>query len=261
MSLASLQIQQCLLSDVKEFVEHWHYSKSVKGLGGGIVYRVWRYLPITTQLLRQAGKVETVGAAIFGTPAMVQQVKKYSENGRFTVTELRRFVMIDDTPRCAEGYVLGEMLRRLRQQGVQRVLSYSDPSYGHNGVIYRGLGFQHLGMTPPTKIVWYKGEHYSHRSLNRCDGGKIGGIAKKLKRALASGTAKIQMEAGKYIYLKTLVLILMMLLGSLGHLPTSALAALARGATRVKHAIVRWSTTPARKVTRCERKPLPLGMG
>jgi hypothetical protein len=212
-NLADLQIEQCVLPDVKDFVEHWHYSKSVKGLGGGIVYRVWRYIPITTRLLRQAAvmKVETVGAAIFGTPPMAQQIRKYSENGKFNITELRRFVMVDDAPRCAETYVLGEMLRRLRHQGVQRVLSYSDPTHGHNGVIYRGLGFKMLGKTPPTKVFWLDGKHYSHRSLNRCDGGKLGAASRKLRAAIANGTATIQMEASKYIYLKILVLVLIAL--------------------------------------------------
>jgi hypothetical protein len=207
-NLADLKIESCSLPDVKDFVEHWHYSKSVKGLGGGTVYRVWRYVPITTRLLRRANvmKVETVGAAIFGKPAMAQQHKKYSDNYQFNVTELRRFVMVDDAPRCAETYVLGEMLRRLRQQGVQRVLSYSDPSHGHNGVIYRGLGFQMLGKTPPTKVFWLDGKHYSHRSLNRCDGGKLGEASRKLRAAIADGTATIQLEASKYIYLKLLML-------------------------------------------------------
>jgi hypothetical protein len=212
-NLADLHIEQCMHPDVKEFVEQWHYSKSVKGLGGGIAYRVWRYIPITTRLMQRASvmKTETVGAAIFGTPPMAQQIRKYSENGKFNVTELRRFVMVDDAPRCSESYVLGEMLRRLRRQGVDRVLSYSDPSHGHNGVIYRGLGFQLLGKTPPTKVFWLDGKHYSHRSLNRCDGGMLGAASRKLRAAIANGSATIQLEASKYIYLKILALILIAL--------------------------------------------------
>lgn len=226
MNLTDLRIIECGLQDVKTFVESHHYSKSVKGITSKLfVFQVGKYVPITTQFYLREGKWEMLGAAIFGEPPMQNQIAKYSENGKFNLTELRRFVLVDDTPRCAEGFVLGEMLRRLRDRGIQKILSYSDPSHGHNGIIYRGLGFDLIGMTPATQVIRMKdGTRFAHRSINRYDiNGKLGAASQRIREALKTGEAVIQLEAPKYIYLKTLIVLLLLL---------AALAALAREAER-----------------------------
>jgi hypothetical protein len=61
------------------------------------------------------------------------------------LVELRRFCMIDDTPKHSESRSISIMLRALRKHGVQRVLSYADPTHGHVGMIYKALGFACLG--------------------------------------------------------------------------------------------------------------------
>jgi hypothetical protein len=132
---------------------------------------------------------------------------KYSEGGSVRLTELRRFVLIDDTPRCSEGHVLGIMFRKLAKQGVQRVLSYADPSHNHVGTIYRGTGFQCLGQTPRTQVVRYQNQKISTRSLRRCAQDRSCDLrpdAKRLRAALESGEATLEYEAGKFIYLKEL---------------------------------------------------------
>ena len=88
-------------------------------------------------------KVRRVGAAVFGRPATKQTIDKYSENGKFRLVELRRFCLVDDTPRNSESKVLAIMLRLLKKHGVERVLSYADPNYGHVGTPYKATGFQH----------------------------------------------------------------------------------------------------------------------
>lgn len=127
--------------------------------------------------------------------------------------------MIDDTPRNSESKSIGIMLRILKKHGVQRVLSYADPNYGHVGTIYRASGFTLLGQTPSINVVWYRDSRFpitdmqyrkwSTRIVNRYvnyqnkDTGPIP-FAREIRDALKSGKAVKRKEAGKFIYLKDL---------------------------------------------------------
>lgn len=194
MKVRDLKVEQCCFDEVAPFVETHHYSKSTKGITSSFCFRVMH-------------DGQTIGAAIFGRPAMKDQITKYSEAGKFRLTELRRFVLIDEAPRNSESFVLGRMFRFLRKEGVQRILSYSDPSHGHIGVIYRATGFQYLGQTPSVRVIWWNGRHFSHRSINRCDNytRKLGKASLRLRSAMASGEATTKLEAGKFIYVKDLM--------------------------------------------------------
>jgi hypothetical protein len=161
-----------------------------------------------------------VGAAIFGRPGMRETIEKYSEFGKFKLVELRRFVMVDDTPRNSESKSIAIMLRILKRHGVQRVLRYADPNHGHVGTIYRALGFTLLGQTPSINVIWYRDSRYpitninqyrkwSTRSVNRYvnyrkkDAG-LRPFAREVRDALTSGKAVKRKEAGKFIYVKDL---------------------------------------------------------
>jgi hypothetical protein len=193
MNPKTLRAYLCRLSEIKSFVEAHHYSRSVKGITSSFCFRV------------MDGN-QMVGAAIFGRPAMKDQITKYSENGKFSLIELRRFVMLDDAPRNSESRVLGYLIRCLAKEGVERILSYSDPSQGHIGVIYKAVGFEFIGRTPDTKVIWWKGRHYSHRSINRCDNytRTLSRSSLRIRAALATGAAVAKSESGKFVYLKNL---------------------------------------------------------
>jgi hypothetical protein len=172
-----------------------------------------------------------VGAAIFGLPGMRETLEKYSEFGKYRLLELRRFCMIDDTPRNAESRSIAIMLRILKKQGIQRILSYADPNYGHSGTIYRALEFACLGQTPACSVIIYKDRNikrssldrryrfairakdqfrkWSTRAVNRYANyqDKEAGLlpfAQEIREALATGRAYRKKEAGKFIYLKNL---------------------------------------------------------
>jgi hypothetical protein len=194
MTLDDLEVKATSIEDVSEFVETHHYSKSVKGLTPEFCFSV-RY------------QTEIIGAAIFGPPGMNNALLKYSDGGMARLTELRRFVMIDTTPRNSESYVLGIMFRQLAKQQVQRILSYADPSHGHVGTIYRATGFQLVGRTPRTQVVLYRNQKISTRNLRRCRRDRSCDLrpdAKRLRAALESGEARLGYESGKFIYVKDL---------------------------------------------------------
>jgi hypothetical protein len=150
---------------------------------------------------------------------MRESIAKYSEQGKYNLVELRRFCMINDTPRNAESKVLAVMFRTLRKQGVQRILSYADPNFGHVGTIYRALGFALLGQSAAVSVVLYKDRvvkpsshrcrRWSTRAINRFKNyeNKDAGLtpfAQEVRDALKSGEAIKRREAGKFIYLKDL---------------------------------------------------------
>lgn len=195
MTLREMQVEPCDLSAVAEFVETHHYLKSVRGLVPDLCFRV-QY------------KNQTIGAAIFGRSAMNSTIAKYSENGKFRLTELRRFVMVDDTPKNSESFVLAQMFRELRKRGIERILSYANPSHGHVGTIYRATGFRLLGQSARSRVIVYRNHRFSTRSIERhmddysC---VLGAAAKRLRTALATGEAEMRYEAGKFIYIKDLV--------------------------------------------------------
>jgi hypothetical protein len=196
-------IEEVGLADVREFVETHHYSKSVAGLTPSYCFRIMF-------------QDRMFGVAIFGIPAMKQTIDCYGENGTVNMVELRRFVMIDEAPRNSESYCLSRMFRTLKKKGVERILSYSDPNYGHVGTIYKAVGFRCLGQTSPINVVWYRDRKvrprnydqyrkWSTRSINRYQNyqDKSTGLfpyAQELRTALLEGTAVRKREAGKFIY-------------------------------------------------------------
>jgi len=205
--LQNLKVKECPIADVREFIEVHHCLHATSGITPKYCFQVWldeRY----------------VGAAIFGLPGMRETIAKYSEQGRFNLVELRRFCMVDDTPRCAESKCLAVMLRILRKYGVQRVLSYADPNFGHVGTIYKALGFSLLGQSSPVSVVLYKDRVVKPSSLDRCkrwstqainrfknyenkDAG-LTPFAQEVRNALKSGEAVKRREAGKFTYIKDL---------------------------------------------------------
>lgn len=205
--LQNLKVEECPIAEVRQFIEAHHYSHATSGITPKYCFKVWL-----------DGRL--VGAAIFGLPGMRETIAKYSEQGRFDLLELRRFCMVDDTPRNAESKCLAVMLRILRKRGVQRVLSYADPNFGHVGTIYKALGFSFLGQSSPTRVVLYKDRVVKPSSLDRCKRWSARGInrfknyenkdagltpfAQEVRNALRSGEAVKRREAGKFTYIKDL---------------------------------------------------------
>jgi hypothetical protein len=211
-------VEECSVADVRTFIEQHHY-KSIKGVTPSHCFKVTL-------------DGELVGAAIFGLPGMRETLEKYSEFGKYKLVELRRFCMIDDTPRNSESRSISIMLRALRKHGVQRVLSYADPTYGHVGTIYKALGFTCLGQTPSCSVIIYKDQQIKRSSLDRYPRYRFSNradpfrkwstravnryanyqnkdlgllFAQEIRDALESGKAYKKKEAGKFIYLKDLV--------------------------------------------------------
>jgi len=147
-----------------QFVETYHYTHSVKGMTASYCF-----------LIRHKVTERVLGAAIFGIPGQVQTERKYSDNGNLKLLELRRLVLLDEAPRNSESTVLGIMFRLLREKGIQRILSYSDPNEiraahpdgKHTGLIYRATGFHRVKEVKKAKAIWWNGKRYPIRNLDQ----------------------------------------------------------------------------------------------
>ena len=181
----------CERSDIRGFIEKHHYSKNINGC-------------IADYCFALCDKDEMIGAAFFGRMAMPNQWKRFSDTAD-DITELRRLVCIDDTPKNTESYFIGAMLRWLKKNtNLRLVVSYSDLEYGHGGTIYKASNFKCLGISAGAKVIMYEGKRYHDKSIRTKYKGKLKPFAKRLKDALDSGSAFYKTTKGKNTYIYSL---------------------------------------------------------
>lgn len=185
------EVREVLRSEIREFIETHHYSQSINGL-------------MVSHSFGLYDEDILVGAMIYGKLAMANAWKKYGDSPE-EVLELRRLVLVDDTPRNSESYFIGKTLRWLKQSTkVKVIVSYADPNYGHSGVIYKATNFEHVGMTAPGKVIWWNGKKYHDKAIRTKYKGELKPFAKRLKDALSSGEAYYAKQEPKHIYVKRL---------------------------------------------------------
>ena len=125
--------------EVQPLIEKWHYTHSINGVNSAYCFGLY-----------DGDKL--IGGAILGQPAIPNTLKCYSENGKYKLLEIRRFVCVDNTPKNTESYFLGHIQRWLKKNtDVERILSYADSDQGHNGTIYKATNFKYIGQTQPQR--------------------------------------------------------------------------------------------------------------
>lgn len=143
---------------------------------------------------------EIIGGMIYGRMAMANAWKKYGEK-QDDVIELRRLCCIDDTPKNTESYFIGSTLKwLLKNTEIKTVVSYADPEYGHEGIIYKASNFQLIGRTAKGKVIIYNGKKYHDKAIRTKYKGELKPFARRLKKALEDGEAFYKKTEGKYIY-------------------------------------------------------------
>ncbi len=187
MLIKQMTVTPCARSEVSNFIEANHYSKSINGCIADYCFK-----------LEHAGKM--VGAAFFGRMAMANQWKRFGER-ESDVIELRRLCCVDDTPKNTESYFIGKMLRWLAKNTMFKVVvSYADAEYGHSGVIYRAANFKYLGKTAGAKVIIWGDKKYHDKAIRTKYKGQLKPFALRLIDALAQGLATYKTTAGKHTY-------------------------------------------------------------
>jgi len=183
-----MKVSLCERKEVRDFIEKWHYSHSINGLN-------------TSYCFKLTYNDKIIGAMLYGRLAMAGVWKKYADSVD-DVIELRRLCCIDDTPSNTESFFIGNTLRWLRDNtDIKMVVSYADPYYNHEGIIYKASNFYHAGFTAKGRVIDYNGRLYHDKAIRTKYKGKLKPYAQKLKDALDNGKAKYVNTPGKHIYL------------------------------------------------------------
>ena len=111
---------------------------------------------------------QPLGVIVFALPPRETAVRYGG-----TTWELARLWIDDSVPSNAETFVIGKSLRYIKRHhpNVLAVVSYSDPSAGHQGTIYRAANFLSDGRTDQERktprfdyVDARNGKRYSRRS-------------------------------------------------------------------------------------------------
>ena len=195
-NVKSFIVDQVQFKTIRDFIEKWHYSKTVKGLHCTLYFGLF-------------SEGNLIGAMMYGKLAMPGVSKKYVEN-EDELIELRRLCCIDKTPRNTESYFVGKTIKWIkRNTKIKKIISYADPHYGHQGIIYKASNFKYLGITSPGRFIVDKDGCRKHdKTIRNSD--VINGVrvfrkhALELKEQLEKGEAKYIVTPGKHIYMYTL---------------------------------------------------------
>lgn len=188
-----LSVRPCEAKEVRAFIERHHYSKSINGVK-------------VTQCFEVSHEGELVGAVLFGQMSTTAW-KKFGDNEN-QVLELRRLVLLDECGRNSESRVIGCCLRWIKKNLplVRTIVSYADPMYGHEGVIYKASNFELIGTTPADKGFYdpETGKTYHSRAMRTKYHGDYKPFVKRLRAKLEAGLLDVVTLKGKYCYVMRL---------------------------------------------------------
>lgn len=187
MKIIECLVLPCERKEIKDFVETWHYSKSINGIISDYCFK-----------LMDGDRI--IGAAIYGRMAMAGVWKKYVEKPEELI-ELRRLCCIDETPKNAESRLIGQSIRWLkRNTQVKVIISYADQTYGHIGTIYKATNFENIGYTSPGRVIMYRGKKFHDKCIRTKYNGVLKPFAQEIKTALEKGEAEYVITKPKVIY-------------------------------------------------------------
>ena len=190
MSVKDFIVRQVERNDIKAFMENYHYSHNINGVISDYCFALF-------------DKETLIGAMILGRLAMRNQWKKYADKEE-DVIELRRLVCVDDTPKNTESYFIGHVLRWLKKNTkFKKVLSYSDLTHGHSGVVYKASNFKLVYTVPPIKVIRRLSDNklYHDKTIRTKYKGELKPFALKLKQDLEKGEAVFEKTLGKNAYI------------------------------------------------------------
>ena len=178
--IRSLKVFPCKFSDIRHLFEKYHYKGG--HMGGGISFCL--------KLVND--DFEIIGGMVFGK---LRHDKHYS-GGVKKILEIRRMACEESAPKNTESYFLSKAVWYCKNNvDVEEIISYSDMSVGHKGIIYKASNFELIGETKPTKHVFWNGVRYHPRSLTIDRP-----YSYRLREAVKTGEANIEIGKPKLIF-------------------------------------------------------------
>ena len=188
MALEGWYVEKVCRKSVSDFIEKWHYSKSINGCIADHCFSL--YSP----------DGEMKGAMFFGRMAMANQFKRFADS-EDKVIELRRLCCVDETPKNAESFFIARALKILKRYFKGVVVSYADKEHGHSGIIYKASNFKQLEDIKGANVIIHCGKQYHDKCIRTKYKGELKPFAKKIKEALDSGEAFYKKTLGKHTFI------------------------------------------------------------
>jgi hypothetical protein len=152
----ALVVREVSLPVVRGLVEREHYTRSCPA--------------VATHAFAVELDDRLDGAAVLTTGA-VRAHKILAAATREDVVTLSRLWLSDRLPKNAESRVLGVIVRKLRREGrFKALVTFADPAAGHDGTIYRAVGFVYTGTTQPERYLVIDGKPCHPRSVSSAHG-------------------------------------------------------------------------------------------
>jgi hypothetical protein len=135
----SCYVRKCSIVDVDEFIKSHYLMKRPA-------------IVMLCLVAERNGK--PIGCIVYSLPPR-EADKRYGGK----TWELARLYLLDEIPRNAETWLIGQSVRYIKRhhKDVKHLLSYADPSVGHSGTIYKAANWRLDGKTD------------SERKSPRCD--------------------------------------------------------------------------------------------
>lgn len=125
----SCRVRKCSISDVDAFINAHYLSKR----------------PAIVLLCLVAERNDSaIGCVVYSSPPREVE-KRYGGK----VWELSRLYLLDDIPKNAETWLIGQSVKWIKRnhKDVGYLVSYADPSAGHSGTIYKAANWRVDGRT------------------------------------------------------------------------------------------------------------------
>lgn len=142
-------------------------------------------------------KEELIGCLMFATPCSENvRASIFGVEHKNNVTELHRLHILDGTPKNTESYFISRCLKLLRKDKPQihGVISFSDLTEGHTGIVYKATNAYRIGHTG--KSTFYLDETGRLRHPRQC------GVTITKEMAIKRGWQPVKREAkNRYLFI------------------------------------------------------------
>lgn len=150
-------VQKIACKTAKEYIKEHHYSHGCHNS------------PSPCYGLFDGGSL--IGVCMFATPcseAVRASIFGNSKEDKDSVVELHRLHILDVTPKNAESFFISRCLKMLKtdRPKTKAVISFSDTTQGHSGVIYQASNFYFIGKTSPATFYVDKDGRLRHPRQN-----------------------------------------------------------------------------------------------
>lgn len=135
---AHWEVRSLDVAEAKSFVEQHHYARGVS-----------RTAVYVHGLFLRCDPVTLLGVAWWLPPTRV--ACESVDRERWTqVLSLSRLVVAPNVPKNACSFLVGRGIRQIKREGrFVALVTYADEYMGHDGGVYRSLGFEYVGRTGP----------------------------------------------------------------------------------------------------------------